>query len=329
VHPFSTNADDLLLQLENRIGGERLGHIGAALLNGWLETERGYFIRETNLGKARRGQYTISHQGGGRVAPCWELYVQLADYGWLRTIAERHGQVVRLEDRLMDITVHAGPSLVLYVENKTNKGDVDKLLPRMRRYGEEGFDLDAQDAGNDPLRKARYLVRNGRPLYLAVSATDYRQLFRVEYGEGNRFHLREDDRAFAAVLAEHPAGAGDQAPARSPVDALANEIEQACPEVWISVGSGATAYNFYAPSTAGDALILGIYENGDLWTHVAGLGPDRAGRLVAALAPLGIELDPSKAWAFWQANGTRAKLDKLNPTAVATAMRTAIGKEGA
>ena len=31
------------------------------------------------------------------MAPCWELFVQLADYAWLRTVAEHHEQEVRLE----------------------------------------------------------------------------------------------------------------------------------------------------------------------------------------------------------------------------------------
>jgi hypothetical protein len=64
-------------------------------------------------------QFAVTHQGQGQVVPCWELFVQLADYAWLRTIAERHGQEVRLEDRLMDLTVRAGCRLVLYVEHKT------------------------------------------------------------------------------------------------------------------------------------------------------------------------------------------------------------------
>ncbi|HEV2057035.1 MAG TPA: hypothetical protein VGV06_17985 [Methylomirabilota bacterium] len=210
---FTTNANELLARLEERLGEERLLHIGAAFLNDWLETERGYFVREADLGPDRHGQFTITHQGGGKVAPCWELFVQLADYGWLRTVAERHHQRVRLEDRLMDLTVRAGSKLVLYVEEKTTRGAAEKLLSGMRRFGDAGFKLDDPDKGKDALRKAKYLVRpDTHPLYLGLSAIDYKHLFKVDYQEANRFRLLDDDRAFATVLAEHPGLASDEPP---------------------------------------------------------------------------------------------------------------------
>lgn len=247
---YATDPDALLSTLQGRIGETPLARIGSAYLNGWLQTEadpgRGYFVREANRPGSRGGQFTITHQGEGQVAPCWELFVQLSDYAWLRTVAERHGQEVRLEDRLMDLTVRAGSRLVLYVEHKTTRDLAEKLVEKMRRYGEDGFTLEDPDRGNDALRKAKYLVRDeGYPIYFGLSAVDYRQLFRVEYPDGNRFRLIEDTRAFSAPLAEYGAPTEGTSARWSLVDPLAIEIERVCPEVWISVGSEQTAYNFW------------------------------------------------------------------------------------
>lgn len=183
---YATDPDKLLDALTARFAEERLARIGSAYLNGWLQTEtdpgRGYFVREADRPGLRGGQFTITHQGQHKVAPCWELFVQLADYGWLRTIAERHGCTVRLEDRLMDLTVRAGSRLVLYVEHKTTRRTAERLLDGMRRYGQDGFHLDDPDRGNDALRKAKYLIRgNSHPPYFGLSAVNYRQLFKVEY----------------------------------------------------------------------------------------------------------------------------------------------------
>lgn len=188
--------------------------------------------------RARRGQagpprraIAITHQGRGRVAPCWELFVQLADYAWLRTVSERHGQEVRLEDRLMDLTVRAGRRLVLYVEQKTSRSVASKLLARMREYGEKGFDLDDPDRGDDALRKAKYLVRSGaHPIYFGLSAVDYAQLFKVDYLDGNRFRLSEDSRSFSAPLAEE-AGCTTAATAEPPGGRSTRRLRTSRPRV--------------------------------------------------------------------------------------------------
>jgi hypothetical protein len=327
---YATDPARVFAILQERIGETRLSRIGSAYLNGWLETEsdsgRGYFVREADRPGRRGGQFAITHQGQGHVAPCWELFVQLADYAWLRTVAERHGQKVRLEDRLMDLTVRAGRRLVLYVEQKTTRAVAKKLLARMRQYGTNGFDLDDPDRGDDALRKAKYLLRvGGHPMYFGLSAVDYSQLFKVEYLDGNRFRLSEDPRALSAPLAEEAAHAEGKVPPRSAVDPLAIEIERLCPEVWISVGSEQTAYNFYCPTGKGDAIVVGVYENGELWTDVAALGPERATRLASELAEHGLVLDVAKKWAFWRAGRARLNVAAVDPVAIAEAVRSAVG----
>jgi hypothetical protein len=301
-------------------------HIGAAILNGWLETEkepgRGYYVRETDRPGKHGGQPTITHYGNGNHAPWWELFVQLADYGWLRSIAIRYGQQVKLEDRLMDLTVSASDRLILYVEHKEKSITAEKLLDRMRHYGENGFSLDDPDRGNDPLRKAKYLVRYGaHPIYFGLSAVNYRKLFRVGYADGNRFQLIEDDRGFGAPLSEYPSSQDMKSKTWPSVDPFASEIERFCPEIWISVGTGQTAFNFYAPGPNGDAVLIGVYENETVWTDILGIGPEISAKLAVELAKVGIDLDTEKQWCFWKQNGAKFNLGMGDPLEIAGAVR--------
>jgi hypothetical protein len=328
---YATNPETLLRALELRIGVRYLAQIGSAYLNGWLRTEaepgRGYFVREADRPGLRGGQVTITHRGQTLVAPCWELFVQLADYAWLRTVAERHGQEVRLEDRLMDLTVRTPNRFVLYVEHKVTRQIATKLLGGMRKYGARGFGLDDPDRGDDALRKAKYLVRaDSHPIYFGISAIDYRQLFKVEYLDGNRFRLIEDPRPLSAPLTDHarPKTARGGLPPWSPVDPLAIEMDRLCPEVWISVGSKRTAYNFYCPTEHLDAIVIGVYEDGSIWSDLAGLGARRATRLAQALAEQGITLDATRKWAFWRTGRARLNLEAVDPLVIAEAVRTTL-----
>ena len=327
VKNVNCDPDTLLERLTDRIPEDRQIHIGAALLNGWLQTEkdpnRGYFIRESDRPGHYGGQPTITNYGNGNHAPWWELFVQLADYGWLRGIAERYGQQVRLEDRLMDLTVSAGDRLILYVEHKEMPSFAEKLLDRMRYYGEIGFNLDDPDKGNDPLRKAKYLVREGaHPIYFGLSAVGYRKLFKVEYDDGTRYQLVEDDRGFSAPLSEYPSSPDMKPKTWSFIDPLASEIERLCPEIWISIGTGQTAFNFYVPGLNGDAIIIGVYQNGEVWTDILGLGPEISDKLSLELAKIAIEIDTGKQWCFWKFDGVNLNLKNTDPVKIAKAVKS-------
>jgi hypothetical protein len=230
----------------------------------------------------------------------------------------------------MDVTVRAGSTLILYVEQKVTRDVAEKLLKGMRRYGEQGFSLADPDRGDDALRKAKYLVRDsGHPRYFALSAVDYQQLYAVEYLEGQCFRLKEDPRPLSVPLAEHRPHQDAGVPPWSPVDPLALEIERLCPDIWVSVGSGQTAYNFYCQAERGDALVVGVQETGEVWTDVAALGHDRAARLAAGLARHGMALDVAKQWAFWRTGDAKLNLAAVDPNAIAEAVRGAVSPESA
>ncbi len=329
-HGYGADADEMLALLGTRISDEVLRQIGSGLINGWLVTEeepgRGYYVRERDRPGVRGGQYTLTHVGDGTVAPCWELYVQLGDYAQVRTVAERFGQEVRLEDHLMDLTVYADSRLVLYVEQKRNAGLASELLRKVEAYGQAGFAQDDYDRNNDALRKAKYLVRDGaRPLFFGLSAVGYRRLFSVTYEDrDNRFRLEPLGQSLTAPLSDYPAGNSQGAPRRSCVDPLACEVEALVPEIWVTLGTGRTAYNFYAPCPNGDAIIAGVYADGSVWTDLSGLGAVTAERLAAGIAELGIDLEPGAQWRFWRSGDERFDLAGSDPTAIAQAFRKAL-----
>lgn len=329
-HGYDAQADNLLTALEDRIGIDLLGQIGSGYLNGWLVNEtgpgRGYLVKESDRPGPNGGQYTLTHDGGGKVAPCWELYVQLGDYAHIRTVAERLGQEVRLEDRLMDLTVYSDDKLILYVEQKREESLARSLLKKLEAYGRQGFSLEDPDKGNDALRKAKYLVRHAaRPLFLGLSAPGFRRLFQVEYGDvGNQFGLIPVGESLTAPLADYPSTGSGSAPPRSPIDALASEVEAHCEEIWLTRGTGQTAFNFYSPSPTGDAIIAGVYEDGTVWTDLAGLGEPRAGELVGGLAKIGISLKSGAEWRYWREGDGRFNLTGSDPVAIVGAFRAAL-----
>jgi hypothetical protein len=331
VKGFDASPDDVLERLENRVPEEVLRQIGGAFVNGWLQNEpepnRKYFVRESDRDGMRGGQWMLGHAGDGRIEPNLELHIQFADYNRIRTVAERHGLTTRLEDGLMDITVYAGEKLILYVENKTKKEDAIRLLKGMRNYGKKGFNLKDPDKGNDYLRKAKYLVRNeAYPQYFALSAIGYEQMFRVEYiGGENRFLLHETKQSLTGPLLD--AISEGETGARSVVDPLALEIEYLARDmVWVSPGSGKTAYNFYFPSIGGDAIFIGVYEDGRIWTDVKALGVEIASRLARELESIGVALDTSKEWCFWRKNDQIFNLNNEDPLEIAKQVINALLK---
>jgi hypothetical protein len=325
---FKAGPTPLLDTLNERIDEHTQRLIGSAFLNGWLETEqtagRGHFVRETDRNDKGGGQYMVTHIGNSRVAPCWESYIQLADYARLRTVAEPRGLKVQLEYHLMDITVWAGENLILYVENKVTRNQAQSLLKKVHGYGDTGFNLDDPDKGNDPLRKAKYLVRD-HPKYFVLSATGFQQLFLIEYlGAENRFKLIEQSDPIVAPLYKTYDLVGVP-PHPSAVDAFAIELDRFLGEhVWLSPGSGQTVLNAYLPAEHQDSIVLGVYKSGEVWTDIKALGSQLSERLANQLLPFGITLDVSKEWTYWTMDGRRFSLEDSDVAAIASAIADAL-----
>lgn len=79
---------------------------------------------------------------------------------------------------------------VVCCEIKERASQIQELASRLRGYG-EGVNLSQPDRGNDPLHKAKYLVRR-RPEYLSLVAIGARLEYRVTYLNDRSFELTRD-----------------------------------------------------------------------------------------------------------------------------------------
>jgi hypothetical protein len=125
-----------------------------------------------------------------RPNPNWEYYVQVAEFVRLSTALAGRGYELTFEDDLMDIGVYSAGQLAVCCEIKEKSSQATRLVNRMRSY-QPGVDLSEPDRGNDPLRKAKYLVTK-RPKYFYLVAIGARFEFAVSYPNAGAFELRED-----------------------------------------------------------------------------------------------------------------------------------------
>ena len=139
-----------------------------------------------------KGPYAWLSQDTRKVpAVNWEYLVQAAEYVRVHSQLEPLGFSVSAEDRLMDITVERDGALLWYIEVKEKAADLPRLAERIAAYGAAGVDLDVADPGNDPLQKAKYLVRH-RPRYFSLTAIGMTLNYRSEYQSEATFRLVPD-----------------------------------------------------------------------------------------------------------------------------------------
>jgi hypothetical protein len=80
--------------------------------------------------------------------------------------------------------------LLVCIEVKERAAQIQDLVKKVRAY-EPAVNLSEADRGNDPLRKAKYLVRR-KPAYFCGVAIGSRLEFSVRYPEGKAFELSRD-----------------------------------------------------------------------------------------------------------------------------------------
>jgi hypothetical protein len=164
--------------------------LAAGLRDGLIIPQgRTFTLRGLAPGKGPYAWFTRYAQAQ-RPNPNWEYYVQVAEYVRLSRAAPASGLTVTFEDGLMDIGLYREGVLQVCVEVKERRAQLQRLLQQLRAH-ETAVDLDAPDRGNDPLRKAKYLVKR-RPQYLCGVALGARLEYRVDYPAGAAFRLVED-----------------------------------------------------------------------------------------------------------------------------------------
>jgi len=122
--------------------------------------------------------------------PNWEYYIQVAEYVRLLQAFENSDHVLTFEDALMDIGVYKDNKLLVCCEIKEKSSQAKRLIAGIKAY-ETGIDLTTPDRGNDPLRKAKYIVHQ-KPLFFYLVAIGVRYEFSVTFPEGKTFELKED-----------------------------------------------------------------------------------------------------------------------------------------
>jgi hypothetical protein len=157
---------------------------GLVQTDGWRFTLKGLVS-----GKGPYRWFSKRHWMNGP-HPNWEYFVQVAEFVRLHRVAVAHNLRINFEDGLMDLTLSTDDGLLLCVEVKERLEQLRWLIAGLRRY-ETAVDQRAADRGNDPLRKAKYIVNN-RPQYFCGVALGARLEYRVDYPSGRAFQLSED-----------------------------------------------------------------------------------------------------------------------------------------
>ena len=154
-----------------------------------------------------KGAYKWLSQRSGATEPqCnWEYYVQVAFFARLWEPCQKAALRLTFEDELMDLAVRRHSQLLWCIEVKEQAPQLEQLLAEIKSHGAR-VDLEAPDRGNDPLRKAKYLMRH-RPESFSGVAIGVQRDFQVLYEGKNAFCLEE---------ANPPLDALSQPPSRGP-----------------------------------------------------------------------------------------------------------------
>ncbi len=159
-------------------------------VNDGLITAMGTSFTLKDLPPWKGPYHWFSHSGAKVPALNWEYFVQVAEFVRLTTIAKAHGLTVTFEDDTMDIAVYKEGKLLVYYEVKERADQLQKLIDRIKME-QSRVDLSVPDRGNDPLRKAKCIVKR-RPEYFSGLAIGTRFEYKVVYPEERSFQLVRD-----------------------------------------------------------------------------------------------------------------------------------------
>jgi len=122
--------------------------------------------------------------------PNWEYYIQVALYAQLYFAAKSKELTLTFEDDLMDLALYNGNKLLVCIEVKEKADHIQKLISGIKKY-QNGVDFVSPDRGNDPLRKAKYIISR-KPEYFCGYSIGARFDFRVVFINSNSFRLERD-----------------------------------------------------------------------------------------------------------------------------------------
>jgi hypothetical protein len=129
-----------------------------------------------------------------------EYQVQIAafhdlieDFGYLpKWMAFEHNESTPFASVSIDIGIKLPDGRKIFVEVKERNDQRGTLIYRVKSLGAKGIDLRSKDRGNDPLRKAKYIVA-GQPDFFACYSPDGLDPYLVIYQADNCFTLETAD----------------------------------------------------------------------------------------------------------------------------------------
>ena len=187
---FLPPLQEFFTRLNERLPGGLLATIGFGVEKG-IVLPRGCTFNIQGAGQSKGPYNWFSRDNNNRTPnPNWEYYIQVAEFVRLRQAFANGDYALTFEDALMDIGVYKNNKLMVCCEIKENSSQAKKLIAGIKTY-EMGIDLTSPDRGNDPLRKAKYIIHQ-RPLFFYLVAIGVRYEFSVSFPEGKTFELRED-----------------------------------------------------------------------------------------------------------------------------------------
>lgn len=114
----------------------------------------------------------------------------MAEYIRLYEAFQGRDLILSFEDELMDIGIYKKRKLWVCCEIKEKSTQAQNLIRGIRKY-ENSNEFPDSDRGNDPLRKAKYILKL-RPEYFYVVSIGRRFEFKVNYPTNSQFELIED-----------------------------------------------------------------------------------------------------------------------------------------
>jgi hypothetical protein len=143
-------------------------------------------------GRGVHGPYQwFSRNRDMRPGPNWEYFIEVPEFLRYQHLASKHGMKAFFESpEEVDVSLRdRSNKTVLICEVKVNPDSILKILSGLKEY-ERKVDMIVGDRGNDPLRKAKYIVRT-RPDWFCLAAIGSHRDFRVTYPDGYDFRLSE------------------------------------------------------------------------------------------------------------------------------------------
>ena len=150
--------------------------------------------------KGKGGPYSwFSYYSSNQViGPNWEYFVQVAAF---RDLMLEHGFIpewmkfeyhepMQKGDMPVDIAIKVPNGPKIFVEVKETKSQWENLIHSIHEIKNKGVDLSTPDRGNDPLRKAKYII-TGRPDFFVGYSPEGFDSYSVTYETVGRFTLRK------------------------------------------------------------------------------------------------------------------------------------------